>query len=75
MLLCLLSTNWLTTNKYRQGLWQYCIDTDSPRPLPFGLTDPDGQCYWGRDAGIIPFIFFHCFWHKVLVLNLLKFRE
>lgn len=53
MLLSLLSTNWLTTNKYRQGLWQYCIETDSPRPLPFGLQDGDG-CHWGRDAGISP---------------------
>jgi len=60
MLLCLLSTNWLTTNKYRQGLWQYCIDTDSPRPLPFGLTDPDGQCYWGRDAAYIRLSGFFC---------------
>lgn len=50
MILCLLSTNWLTTTKYRQGLWQYCIDVDSPRPLPFGITDEDG-CHWGREVG------------------------
>lgn len=53
MVLCLLSTNWLTTTKYRQGLWQYCIDADSPRPLPFGLDDHDG-CHWGRDVGECP---------------------
>ncbi|XP_075680680.1 transmembrane protein 47 isoform X1 [Dermatophagoides pteronyssinus] len=52
MILCLLSTNWLTTIKYRQGLWQYCIDIDSPRPLPFGLDDHDG-CHWGRNAAYI----------------------
>ncbi|KAH7636499.1 uncharacterized protein LOC124498413 [Dermatophagoides farinae] len=52
MILCLLSTNWLTTLKYRQGLWQYCIDVDSPRPLPFGLDDHDG-CHWGRNAAYI----------------------
>lgn len=52
MILCLLSTNWLTTTKYRQGLWQYCIDVDSPRPLPFGITDEDG-CHWGREVAYI----------------------
>lgn len=55
MILCLLSTNWLTTLKYRQGLWQYCIDVDSPRPLPFGLDDHDG-CHWGRNAGMFFFL-------------------
>lgn len=59
MLLCLISTNWLTTTKYRQGLWQYCIDTDSPRPLPFDLKDEDG-CYFGRDAAYIRLSGFFC---------------
>ena len=52
MILCLLSTNWLTTTKFRQGLWQFCIDPDSPRPLPFGIEAHDG-CHWGRDAAYI----------------------
>ncbi|XP_076319046.1 transmembrane protein 47-like isoform X2 [Tachypleus tridentatus] len=37
MLLCLASSNWLTADKFRQGLWEHCVDEDAPLPLPFHL--------------------------------------
>lgn len=72
MILCLLSTNWLTTIKYRQGLWQYCIDIDSPRPLPFGLDDHDG-CHWGRNAGMLFFQYFSMKFFKKYIFQIIIF--
>lgn len=37
MILCLASSYWLTTDKFRQGLWEHCLDADAPTPLPFGI--------------------------------------
>lgn len=50
MSLAIASSNWLTADKYRQGLWEYCIEEDAIRPLPFNLENGPG-CYRGRDAG------------------------
>ena len=83
MILSLSSTNWLTANKYRQGLWQFCIELDSPRPLPFGINQPDG-CHWGRDAGqsifklsFIRILFFKFYFPNLFqrTLNLLVFFQ
>lgn len=37
MLLSILSSSWLVAQKYRQGLWEQCIEEGAPEPLPFGL--------------------------------------
>lgn len=52
MVLCLASSNWLTSDKFRQGLWEYCVEEDAPKPLPFGINSEPG-CYPGRDVGYI----------------------
>ncbi|XP_015794458.1 transmembrane protein 47 [Tetranychus urticae] len=52
MTLCIGSSNWLTSEKYRQGLWEYCIEEDAIQPLPFNLKNGPG-CFPGRDAGYI----------------------
>lgn len=52
MVLSLASTNWLTSDKFRQGLWNYCVEEDAPRPLPFNI-DPTPGCFPGRDVGYI----------------------
>jgi len=52
MTLCIASSNWLTAEKFRQGLWEYCIEEDPPEPLPFNLKDGPG-CYPGRNVGYI----------------------
>ncbi|RWS16235.1 transmembrane protein-like protein [Dinothrombium tinctorium] len=50
--LCLASSHWLTTEKFRQGLWEFCVEKNAPRPLPFDLNVEPG-CHWGRDVGYI----------------------
>ena len=50
MTLCIASSNWLTADKFRQGLWEYCIEEDAVEPLPFNLKNGPG-CYAGRDVG------------------------
>lgn len=55
MVLCLASSNWLTAEKYRQGLWEFCVDENAPRPLPFGINVEPG-CYPGRDVGMFYFL-------------------
>jgi len=52
MTLCLASSNWLTAEKFRQGLWEFCIDEDAPKPLPFNIDEGPG-CYSGRSVGYI----------------------
>lgn len=52
MILCLASSNWLTAEKFRQGLWEQCIEEDPPLPLPFDLTVKPG-CYSARQVGYI----------------------
>uniref|UniRef100_A0A1W7R9E9 Transmembrane protein 47 n=1 Tax=Hadrurus spadix TaxID=141984 RepID=A0A1W7R9E9_9SCOR len=52
MILCLASSNWLTSDKFRQGLWEQCIEQDAPQPLPFGVENKAG-CYTVRAKGYI----------------------
>lgn len=52
MILCLASSNWLTAEKFRQGLWEQCIDDDSPLPLPFNIEKKPG-CYPARSVSYI----------------------
>jgi len=52
MVLCLASSHWLTSDKFRQGLWEFCVEEDAPRPLPFGIKTEAG-CYPGRDVTYI----------------------
>ncbi|KAI1309423.1 Transmembrane protein 47 [Halotydeus destructor] len=59
MVLCLASSNWLTAEKFRQGLWEFCVEEDAPRPLPFDLNVDPG-CFPGRDAGYIRFCGYLC---------------
>ncbi|RWS25696.1 Transmembrane protein 47-like protein, partial [Leptotrombidium deliense] len=47
--LCLASSNWLTTDKYREGLWEFCVDENTGTKLPFKLKVGPG-CYEGRNA-------------------------
>lgn len=50
MILCLASSNWLTSDKFRQGLWEFCVEEDAPEPLPFDIKATPG-CFPGRDVG------------------------
>lgn len=50
MTLCIASSNWLTADKYRQGLWEFCVDDGAALPLPFDINVEPG-CYPGRDVG------------------------
>lgn len=50
MILCLASSNWLVAHKFRQGLWEQCVEEDAPLPLPFGLNVKPG-CYVARTVG------------------------
>ncbi|UYV81924.1 hypothetical protein LAZ67_21000147 [Cordylochernes scorpioides] len=52
MVLCLASSNWLTAEKFRQGLWEQCVEEDAPLPLPFDLEASPG-CYKVRPVGYI----------------------
>ncbi|XP_064460427.1 transmembrane protein 47-like isoform X1 [Ornithodoros turicata] len=52
MILCLASSNWLIAHKFRQGLWEQCVDEDAPLPLPFGLNAKPG-CYVARTVAYI----------------------
>lgn len=52
MVLSLASSNWLTSEKFRQGLWEYCVEEDAPQPLPFNIDSPPG-CYPGRQVGYV----------------------
>lgn len=58
MTLCIASSNWLTADKYRQGLWEFCLDEGAAQPLPFDLNVEPG-CYPGRDVGKFLIIFNH----------------
>lgn len=58
MILCLASSNWLVAHKFRQGLWEQCVEEDAPLPLPFGLNVKPG-CYVARTVGEpLLFLFF-----------------
>lgn len=37
MILSILSSSWLVAQKYRQGLWEQCVEEGALKPLPFGL--------------------------------------
>lgn len=50
MILCLASSNWLTAEKFRQGLWEQCVDEGAKQPLPFELKVKPG-CYPARRVG------------------------
>ncbi|GFQ65138.1 transmembrane protein 47 [Trichonephila clavata] len=52
MILCLASSNWLTAEKFRQGLWEQCVDNGAMQPLPFELKVKPG-CYPARK---VPYI-------------------
>ncbi|XP_013780824.1 transmembrane protein 47-like [Limulus polyphemus] len=52
MILCVASSNWLTADKFRQGLWEHCIDENAPLPLPFDLNAKPG-CYKARSVAYI----------------------
>ncbi|XP_037277881.2 p53 apoptosis effector related to PMP-22 isoform X1 [Rhipicephalus microplus] len=52
MILCLASSNWLIAHKFRQGLWEQCVEEDAPLPLPFGLNVKPG-CYVARTVAYI----------------------
>lgn len=57
MILCLASSNWLTAEKFRQGLWEQCVDEGAKQPLPFELKVKPG-CYPARRVGKkVDFIF------------------
>ncbi|XP_003738243.1 transmembrane protein 47 [Galendromus occidentalis] len=49
MLLSILSSSWLVAQKYRQGLWEQCIEEGALEPLPFGLEVGPG-CYAARNV-------------------------
>ncbi|CAM1327673.1 Uncharacterised protein g9558 [Pycnogonum litorale] len=42
MILCLASSHWLTATKFRQGLWENCIEENAPLPLPFNIEYKPG---------------------------------
>ncbi|KFM72660.1 Transmembrane protein 47, partial [Stegodyphus mimosarum] len=52
MILCLASSNWLTAVKFRQGLWEHCVDDGAMKPLPFNLDVRPG-CYPVRKESYI----------------------
>lgn len=52
MILCIASSNWLTAEKFRQGLWEQCVDEGAKQPLPFELKVKPG-CYPARRVGYI----------------------
>uniref|UniRef100_A0A4D5R9Y5 Transmembrane protein 47 n=1 Tax=Scolopendra viridis TaxID=118503 RepID=A0A4D5R9Y5_SCOVI len=52
MILCLASSYWLTAEKFRQGLWEHCVDENAPTPLPFNVTENPG-CYRARSIAYI----------------------
>jgi len=52
MLLALFSSEWLLAIGWRQGLFEYCIEKNAPRPLPFKIN-ADAGCYMGRDEPYI----------------------
>lgn len=58
MSISLLSSYWITSDGFRQGLIYLCIEESDPllrttyRPLPFGLSDElQPGCYPNRDVG------------------------
>jgi len=53
MSLTMASSNWLTSDKYRQGLFQFCVDEGAEMPLPFNIPNLQPGCYSGRDADYI----------------------
>lgn len=52
MILCLASSNWLTAEKFRQGLWEQCVEEGAQQPLPFELPYKPG-CYAAREVEYI----------------------
>lgn len=71
MTLCIASSNWLTADKFRQGLWEYCIEEDAGEPLPFNLKNGPG-CYAGRDVGELApncyLVMFVCIYGSILAV-------
>ena len=47
MILTLLSSSWLQTTGWRQGLFEHCIAENAPKPLPFETEDETG-CHPAR---------------------------
>jgi len=52
MLLALSSSDWLLAIGWRQGLFEHCIESDAPRPLPFQINAEAG-CHRARDEPYI----------------------
>ena len=56
MLLALASSDWLQAVGWRQGLFEHCIETGAPTPLPF-QTDAEPGCHRARNEREFCFIF------------------
>ncbi|XP_022693599.1 transmembrane protein 47-like isoform X4 [Varroa jacobsoni] len=52
MILSILSSSWLVAQKYRQGLWEQCVEEGALKPLPFGLEVGPG-CYGARNVAYV----------------------
>lgn len=50
MIMGLVSTDWLMSAGWRQGLFMHCIEEHAPEPLPFNTKGSSG-CYTARDVG------------------------
>lgn len=52
MIICLTSSYWITTDKFRQGLIYLCVEPGfNNLKSPFGLENLEPGCYPNRDAG------------------------
>ncbi|XP_066247703.1 uncharacterized protein [Euwallacea similis] len=52
MIMGLVSTDWLMSAGWRQGLFMHCIEENAPEPLPFNTKGSSG-CYSARDVAYI----------------------
>ncbi|KAL1494604.1 hypothetical protein ABEB36_010176 [Hypothenemus hampei] len=52
MIMGLVSTDWLMSAGWRQGLFMHCIEENAPEPLPFNTKGSSG-CYTARDVAYI----------------------
>uniref|UniRef100_A0A1B6ECW6 Transmembrane protein 47 n=1 Tax=Clastoptera arizonana TaxID=38151 RepID=A0A1B6ECW6_9HEMI len=50
LILALVSTDWLMSEGWRQGLFSHCIGEAAPTPLPFNVQNLGPDCYKARDA-------------------------
>ena len=46
------SANWVSSDGWKEGLFEQCVDKGAPLPLPFGLVAEEG-CIPVRGAGYI----------------------